>query len=316
MLAALAAATPALAYWVDRRAGQREAEAEAAWPPRGRFLDVDGARLHVEVTGEGPDLVLLHGAGGNTRAIMAPFVDALARDFRIIAFDRPGLGYSDPLHGLGESPAEQARVLIRAARTLGVERPLVLGHSYGGAVALAWALEAPERTAGLVLLAGAAQEWPGRLAPFYRHLGTGFGQRVLIPLITAFLPRARLEASVRAVFAPQSPPPGYFDTIGAPLSIRRGALRHNIRQVNALRPHLAAMSPRYGTLRLPVEILHGTADDTVPIDVHSRPLARQLPDARLTVLDGIGHMPHHAATEDTLAAIRRVATRARLHSPR
>ena len=63
---------------------------------------------------------------------------------------------------------------------------------------------------------------------------------------------------------------------------------------------------------MPIEIVHGTADEVVPIGVHSEPLARQIPGAVLTRLEGIGHMPHHAAPDAVEAAIHRAAARARL----
>lgn len=305
-----------LAVWTDRRADRREAEAVARFPARGQMIDVGNGQIHAEMRGAGPDLVLIHGAGGSTREIMAPLAETLARDFRVIAFDRPGHGYSARLAGSDESPAEQARALMRAAAVLGVERPLIVGHSYGGAVALAWGLEAPGGVAGLVLLGAVSHEWPGPLAATYRHLGTGFGRRVLIPLATAFLPRDRMQATIATIFAPQPVPEGYADAAAARLSMTRGALRASVAQVNRLRPQLARMSRRYAGLDLPVEIVHGTEDRVVGFGIHAEPLARDLPDARLTALPGIGHMPHHVATPEVLAAIRRAAGRAGLPGAR
>jgi len=312
----LAVALVALAIWTDRRADRREAEAAARFPARGQMIDVGNGTIHAELRGDGPDLILIHGAGGSTREIMAPLADTLARDFRVIAFDRPGHGHSARLAGSNESPAEQARALMRAAAALGVERPLIVGHSYGGAVALAWALEAPGAAAGLVLLGAVSHEWPGPLDPTYRHLGTGFGRRVLIPLATAFLTRDRMHATLADIFAPQPVPDGYAEAVGARLSTTRKALRASVGQVNRLRPQLAGMSQRYAGLDLPVEIVHGTDDQVVGFAIHAEPLARDLPDARLTPLPGIGHMPHHVATPEVLAAIRRAAGRTGLPGAR
>ena len=98
--------------------------------------------------------------------------------------------------------------------------------------------------------------------------------------------------------------------VGTGLTLRRASLRANARQVNTLRPHVVEMSKRYPTLDLPVELVHGDTDDTVPLDIHSQPLSALLPDANLTVLPGIGHMPHHVAPEAVTAAIDRAARRA------
>lgn len=313
------AALAGCAAIVDRRADHREAAAEAAYPPEGQFIDVDGRRVHAVVAGTGPDLVLIHGASGNTRDFTFAFVDMLSDRYRVIVIDRPGMGYTDRLGGFGgafdaaaESPAQQAATLQAAAAQLGATRPIVLGHSYGGAVAMAWALNHPGNIAGLVNVAGATQPWPGDLGLLYRLTGSSFGGAVIAPLITAFAPADRVEGVVASIFAPDPAPGGYGDFVCATLSTRRDSFRANARQVNGLRPHVVAMAARYGTLDLPVEIVHGDADTIVPLQVHSIPLSQQVPGANLTVLPDIGHMPHHAAPEAVVAAIDRVAVRARL----
>ncbi len=298
----------------------REREAQAEHPPLGRFVDVDGTRVHVWVRGSGPDLVLIHGAGGNLRDFTFDLADRLTDRYRVIAFDRPGLGYTERLPGYGgigategESPREQAALLQRAANQVGVRRPIVLGHSFGGAVALAWGLNAPDDTAALVLLGAVSNPWPGELGTFYNVTGSAFGGAAAVPLITALAPQSRVERSVRATFDPQDAPEGYADYIGAGLTLRRETLRANGQQVLGLRPHIVEMSQDYrDTLRMPVEIVHGEADTTVPLDVHSVPLSRQLRRANLTVLKGVGHMPHHARPKATLDAIDRAAARAGL----
>lgn len=305
---------------VDRQADRREARAEAAFPPEGRFVEVAGRRIHAVVTGSGPDLVLIHGASGSTRDFTFAFVDRIKDRFRVIALDRPGLGYSDrAADGLdaafaseAESPAQQAVLLQDAAAKLGADKPLVLGHSYGGAVALAWALERPDNISGLAVVSGVSNPWPGGLGPYYTLNGSSLGDGLVVPLITAFAPKARVADAVAGVFAPQDAPEGYAEYIGTGLTLRRDTLRANTRQVNTLRPHIVDMAPRYGTIDVPVEIVHGDADDTVPFDIHAVPLSRQIPDARLTRLPGIGHMPHHVAPDAVTAALDRLAARAGL----
>jgi pimeloyl-ACP methyl ester carboxylesterase len=274
--------------------------------------------VHAQVEGSGPDLVLLHGASGNLRDFTFSFVDRLKDDYRVIAFDRPGLGWTERADRFGpwtpsaESPAQQAALLQAAADRLGVENPLVLGHSYGGAVALAWGLAQPDDTAGLIVVAGASTPWPGGLGPMYSVMGSSWGGALLAPLITAWSPEARIDGALRGIFAPDPVPPGYARHIGTGLTLRRESFRANARQVNTLRPHVVKMSKRYGTLPMPVEIVHGTADDTVPLEIHSEPLSRQIPDANLTRLEGVGHMPHHAAPDAVEQAIHRAASRAGL----
>ena len=273
----------------------------------GQFVEVMGTRVHAVVRGRGPDLVLIHGASGSTRDFTFDLVEPLSRSFRVIAFDRPGLGYSEDLGERGLSPLVQADVLRAAAAQLGVRRPIVLGHRYGGAVAMAWALRDPGGPRGLVIVSGATMPWPGGLGPWYAISSSRFGGATVVPLIAAYAPLSRADDAVAAIFAPEAAPKGYADYIGAGLSLRRDPLRTNARQVNALKAHLLAMEQNYDKLAVPVEILHGLADTIVPADVHAVPLSKRLPNARLTLIEGAGHMPHHTRSDTVIAAIRRLA---------
>jgi len=297
---------------VSGRVAARSAAAEAAYPPTGRLLQVHGRALHADVSGTGPDVVLIHGASGNTRDFTFDLAQRLAARYRVIAFDRPGLGWSDDAGDAGISPQGQAEILREAARQLGVERPVILGHSYGGAVAMAWALQDRDGPAALVLLGGATLPWPGGLGGWYSLTSSRLGRATVVPLVSAFAPMSRTQDAIAAIFAPDPVPPGYAAYIGAGLTLRPGSLGTNARQVNGLRPHIVEMAQAYAQLSLPVEILHGTADTIVPADVHAIPLSTRLPDAVLTLLPGIGHMPHHADPAAVVAAIDRAAARARL----
>ncbi|MGO4907857.1 alpha/beta fold hydrolase [Pseudorhodobacter sp. W20_MBD10_FR17] len=295
------------AVLVDKRAVAREEQAEAAYPATGQFLTVNGARIHADVQGEGPDLVLIHGASGNTRDFTFDLVDRLKSDYRVITFDRPGMGWSDGLPGTDLSPLAQADALIAAANQLGAPHPIVLGHSYGGAVAMAWGLRAQPKA--LVIVSGATMPFPGDLGLWYNVTSSPIGGATIVPLITAFAPQSQINSALDNIFTPQTAPTGYADYVGAGLTLRRRALMVNGRQVNNLKPHLQLMAPNYSNLILPVEIIHGDADTTVPIDIHAIPLSERLPNAHLTTLAGIGHMPHHTNPDAIVAAIHRAANR-------
>lgn len=319
ILAAGAAATLG-SLGVRHLAAEREAEAVEAHPPSGRFVDVDGITVHARIEGSGPDLVLLHGAGGSLRDFTFDLMPRLAERYRVIALDRPGHGFTDrageQYRGIwakeGESPAVQARLLQRAADELDVDRPIVLGHSYGGAVAMAWGMERPDRTAALVVVSGVTMPWEGPLGWRYTVNAGRIGAATVVPLITAFATRGQADEVLQAIFSPQSVPDGYADHFGLTLSMRRKALRANARQVSSLKPHIVEMSQRYGELTLPVELIHGGEDGIVPASVHARRAVERLPNADLTVLEGIGHMPHHVRPEAVLDAVDRAARRAGL----
>ena len=292
------------------RLSARESAALAAHPPTGQFAVVDGRKVHMQVQGSGPDLVLIHGASGNLRDFAMGLSSRLAARYRVILVDRPGLGYSDALPDKDTSVAGQARVLRAAVAQIGATNPIVLGQSYGGAVALAWALE--EQPAALVLVSGVSMPWPGTLDLWYRLTASMVGRATLVPIASAFVPEAYVRRAVEAVFAPQSAPSGYADALGIDLTLRRGALEANVSQINSLRPQVVAMEPRYTGLDLPIELIHGDADTVVPLLVHAARLAPLLPNAALTVLPGVGHMPHHTNPDDVIAAIDRAALRAGL----
>ncbi|MEM7075381.1 MAG: alpha/beta hydrolase [Pseudomonadota bacterium] len=296
------------------RARIHEAAAEAAFPPEGQFVEVAGARVHAVVLGpeDAPAVVLIHGASGNTRDWTYRLAPELARSYRVIVLDRPGLGYTPRRDRRGDSITRQALLLQEAAARLGADRPVVVGHSYGGAVALAWAVNRPDTLSALVLLAAASHPWDTGLSTYYKVLSHPVVGPPAIALLTAFVPDARVKVEVAKVFTPDAVPPGYLDHFGAGLTLRRASLRANALQRANLLDEIIALVPQYPEIIVPAEIVHGTADTIVGAAIHSEPLSRAVPEARLTLLPGIGHMPHHAAPDEVSAAIHRAVARAGL----
>ncbi len=299
--------------FVNGRATAREDASEAAYPPTGQFVTVNGAKVHYEIKGTGPDLVLIHGALGNLRDMTFALRGQLTDRYRVITFDRPGFGYSDALPNADVSLLGQALHLRAAAKEIGVTDPVVMGHSYGGAVAMTWAVN-PDilPPSALVLVSAPTLPWPGTLDILYRVTGNPVGSAVVVPLITAFVTDDYLNKSVIGIFRPYEPPSGYGEFVGSGLTLRRTSLRTNGKQVITLRDQLVAMQTAYPALSLPVELVHGDNDTSVPLDIHSRPLSKILRTATLTVVPGAGHMPHHSDTDMIIAAIDRAAQRAQL----
>ena len=295
------------------KAARHEARAQAEYPPLGQFVTVGGVRLHLLQQGSGPDIVLIHGASGNMRDFTLDLMPRLTDRYRVTVVDRPGLGHSDRLDRDGATIFEQADILVRAVAQLGVERPLLLGHSYGGAVALAWATRHPDRAAGLILLAAASNPWEGPLSTYYRVLSHPVGQVVAVPVLTAWVPDHVVTDTIASVFAPQPTPEGYAEYIGAGLTLQRRALRENALQRAGILAEVRQMVPDYAGISMPVEILHGDADTTVWASIHSEPLARQITGANLVLMPGVGHSPHYADPGAVVAAIDRAAARAGLN---
>jgi pimeloyl-ACP methyl ester carboxylesterase len=168
----------------------------------------------------------------------------------------------------------------------------------------------PEEVAAIVNLAGATYPWPGELDRFYALLARPVIGPVLAHLVGAWVSEAYIQDAIEGVFLPQNEPSGYGEYIGAPLVARPHSLIANAQQRTDLREELRVQSQSYPALTLPIEILHGDADDTVSLTIHSEALARDVPSAHLTPLPGIGHMPQHVAQPEVIAAIDRAARRA------
>lgn len=309
LLAIVLAVLVALTLW---RAARHEARAEAAYPPSGQLLEVNGTQVHADVMGEGPDLVMIHGASGNLRDFTFSLAHKLAEHYRVIVFDRPGLGYTDRINHTGATIRQQAELLRAAAQQLGADRPLVLGQSYGGAVALAWAVYEAEHIAGLIPVAAPSHRWSTGLDRFYTVTSHPWIGPLVIPFLTAWVHDERVENALADIFAPQAVPQGYKSHIGVPLTLRRASLRANALQRAGLKEQITAMQALYAQITIPTEIVHGDEDTTVGLSIHSAKLVQAMPGANLMPLDGIGHMPHHVAEEAVIDAVHRAARRAGL----
>ena len=285
---------------------------ERANPPAGRFVDVDGGRLHIVERGraDAPPVVLLHGASGNLRDMQLALGDKLAARYRVILIDRPGHGWSDRPNGRGDaSPAAQATLIHQALAALGVTRPVVLGHSWSGALATAYALAYPTETRALILLAPVTHPWPG---------GIGWiNDVVALPVLGSLIARTlilpsgyfMLKPGVAGVFSPDTPPPDYGARTGVALLLRPNEFIANAQDLAGLKEFVRQQAPRYGELKMPVTIISGDKDPVVYTDIHSRAIVRQVPQAKLTVLPGVGHMVQYVAADDVVRAIDEVALR-------
>jgi pimeloyl-ACP methyl ester carboxylesterase len=241
----------------------RVRRAEARYPPAGEFVTVDGMRLHYIEQGSGTPVILIHGDGGSVYDWKMSFFDRVARDYRAIAFDRPGLGYSERPED-GASPFVQARLIHEAAEALGVEAPVVVGHSRGGNVALAYALAYPEDVAGVVTLAAAP--YGGKISVHSRALALPVVGPVLAHTLFVPLGGPAVRAGLDSAFAPEGQAPADYVDVYAAYELRpRQLLAHARDQVEG-RAVTERMTSRYGEIRVPLVIVHGTADENVPVE--------------------------------------------------
>jgi pimeloyl-ACP methyl ester carboxylesterase len=232
--------------------------------------------------------------------------------FRVIAVDRPGQGWSDRPDGEADAePARQAKLIRGALSAIGIDHAIVLGHSLGGAVAAAFALDEADFTDGLVLLGPVLYPWSTGLAWYYgpaasESLGPVFTRLVTLPAGLLLAP-----AAIQEVFAPQAAPPDYAARTGLALVFRPAAFMANAQDVARLLDAVTRQAPRMPQITAPVAIVTGEADRVVDPWIHSVHAVRDIRGARLTLLPDVGHSPHWTARDSVLAAVLDVAARLR-----
>jgi pimeloyl-ACP methyl ester carboxylesterase len=279
---------------------------QRSFPAQGSMVAVAGGALRVVDIGPrhgGVPIVMLHGASSNLEVMRRPLGERLARDHRVILIDRPGHGWSTRVRLSDSTPEIQGRMIAEALSALGVERALLVVHSWSGALGLRLALDYPQRVLGLVMLAPVAYPWLGGVGRYNRLIASP----VLGPLLayTVTLPLGGMLAGsgARGVFLPQTMPDGFVQDTATPLLLRPREFIANARDLVTLKQAVAVQAPKYGTITAPVTIISGDADKTVSTNIHSRPLAAALPHAKLVVLPGVGHMVQNAAPDRVISEI-------------
>ncbi|WP_226019692.1 alpha/beta fold hydrolase [Novosphingobium sp. FKTRR1] len=264
--------------------------AEQLVPPDGQFADVKGGRLHYLAIGEGAPIVLVHGLGGQLRNFTYALTELLSPHHRLILVDRPGSGYST-YRGDGKCGlAAQAAMIVELMDQLGLDRPLVVGHSLGGAVALAMALGHPGKIGGLALLAPLTQPIEAVPQVFKAlDLSSPIARTVLAWTLAAPAGRLGAEAANAEVFGPEPVPADFETRGGAALTLRPEAFVAACGDVEAARNEMAGIAARFGELSIPVGIMFGTGDLLLDPSVHGLPTVTAIKGAELKLIDG-GHM--------------------------
>ncbi|MBL8583597.1 MAG: alpha/beta hydrolase, partial [Rhizobiaceae bacterium] len=280
-------------------------------PPVGAFIEAGGGLIHyVYLPPPSPDapvLVFLHGASGNLNDQMLPLRPRFEGAFGMLFFDRPGHGWSERGEG-NDSLDGQAATLAKLMDRLAIGRAILVGHSFGGALAAAFALDYPARTAGLVFLSAATHPWPGGATSWYYSVaalpGVGwlFSQTLTLPAGWA-----RMAASAACVFAPNPLPADYLRSAEIALVLRPSAFRANAIDVEGLYRFAKAAAPRYREIGAPTVVISGDSDTVVYEEIHSAGLARDIPGAEMVWIHNLGHKPDWIAPELVAAAVRKVA---------
>jgi pimeloyl-ACP methyl ester carboxylesterase len=278
-----------------RRAVKAAEAAETRRSP-GRFVEVDGVRVHYIIRGKGRPVVLIHGNGTMAEDfVICGLVDQLAKRYRVIAIDRPGFGHTDRPRYRVWTASAQAHLVHRVLERLNVERPVIVGHSWGTLVALALVVGGWRELRGLVLLSG--YYYPTRRADvaFSAPLaipGVGDAARSMVPQAVGHLLAPQV---FRHVFWPQLVPARFRARFPVEIAIDPVQQRASAEDTATLNAAAALLQPHYSRLRVPLAIITGDADAIVDARDHSCRLHEQVAGSTLTILPGLGHMIQYAA---------------------
>jgi pimeloyl-ACP methyl ester carboxylesterase len=289
---------------VNRHLARR---AEVDNPPTGRFLEVDGVRLHYVERGSGEPLVLLHGNGSMIQDFESSgLMDLAAKNYRVVAIDRPGFGHSSRPRNVVWTPDAQAELINRALRRLGVSSAIVLGHSWGASVAVALAFKFPDLVRGLVLASGyyyptLRPDVVALSAPAVPAVGDVLGY-TLSPIISRLI----WPLMMRKIFGPRSVP-GKFEQFPKEMALRPSQIRASAAESALMIPDAFHLRNRYAELKMPVVIIAGDEDRLIDTDKQSARLHSDVSQSTFHRVPGTGHMVHQSATDEVMSAIDEIA---------
>jgi pimeloyl-ACP methyl ester carboxylesterase len=289
------------AFIVHRQA----AKAEKSYPPTGAFVTAAGVRLHYAERGQGRPVVFLHGNGMMVEDMLISGVlpAAAKRSYRAIAIDRPGFGHSERPRGTSWTAAAQAELLPCVFAELGIERPIVVGHSLGTMVALALALNHPDQVSGLVLASGYYYPTSRADVALVSPPATPILGDLLCYTVAPLIGEALAPRFVQKMFSPRAVPERFDSQFPVGLMLRPAQIRAASKDATHMIPDAYAMAERYATLACPIAILAGDADEVVDQKAQAHRLHDEVPGSLLDVFIGTGHMTHYADPARVVRAI-------------
>lgn len=259
--------------------------------PKGEFVEAGGLKLHYITKGEGKPVVFLHG-GILTSEDFGKVMDmAVSKGFKTISFDRPGYGFSERFRDRKISPEDQAVLIHKALAKLGVERPIIVGHSWSGATILAYALMYPDDISSVITISAAMYKegYPAANGDaLSRLVTTPFIGRVILNILLFPLGKLMAESSLKYTFSPDPIPKHYREDTFL-YWLRPGQFRANREDILGFATTVQELSTRYKNIRIPVLIVVGDKDPFGTIE-HAHRLNKELPDSRLVVIPDAGHM--------------------------
>jgi pimeloyl-ACP methyl ester carboxylesterase len=262
---------------------------------------VDGMTLNYVSAGSGRPVVLIHGNPGSYEDYTLAVVERLSQAYHVVAFDRPGHGYSERQDSVQTTVEVQASIIREALQKLALQRPVLVGHSWGGSLVLAAAVSYGKDFTGVVLLAPAAYpsvriEW-WSLLPHLPLIGN-----IIVTTLTPLLGRAVVRRSLKQAYAPQDVQKDYAEQ-SLDLWMKRDHIRACAYDERTLGASLKVLSEHYCDIELPVVIVTGSADRLLNPEEHAYPLHKAIKDSKLVVLPETGHQLPQTRPDAVISAI-------------
>ena len=283
---------------------------EALLPPGGQFMDIDGQRIHyVDTGGTKPPVVMIHGLGGNLLHFGYAMADKLANDYRLILVDRPGAGYSTRADDAPATLTAQAKTIATLIRRLKLEQPLVVGHSLGGALSLAIALDHPDCAGALALIAPLTHSVATPPDVFKTlEIPSPLVRKAIAWTIATPLGIRRGPKLLAQVFAPEAAPVDFPMRAGGLLGLRPSAFYATSSDMMAVADVLPGYMARYKSIDIPMAMLYGKGDRLLDYRAQGEAMKIVCPALDLELTEG-GHMLPMTQAERCIALVRRVAER-------
>ncbi len=290
--------------------GMMARRVEAMLPPRGQFMDIDGQRIHYTDTGGSkPPIVMIHGLGGNLLHFGYAIADKLANDHRVILVDRPGAGYSTRPDDAPATLTAQAKTVSTLIRQLGLKQPLVVGHSLGGALSLAIALDHPDCAGGLALIAPLTHvvDTPPEVFKGL-EIPSPLMRRAIAWTVATPLGIRRGPALLKQVFAPEAAPADFPLRAGGILGLRPSAFYATSTDLMSAAETLPGYMARYKSIDVPMAMLYGRGDRLLDYRAQGEAMKIVCPALDLELVEG-GHMLPMTQADRCVAMVKRIAER-------
>ena len=285
----------------DEAPQDRVPDDREAYSYRRKSVFVDGLTLNYVSAGSGRPVVLIHGNPGSHQDYTLAVIDTLSQSHYVVAFDRPGHGYSERHDSVETTVEVQAQIILNALRKLRIEKPVLVGHSWGGSLVLAAAVGYGNDLSGVVLLAPAAYpnarvEW-WSLLPHIPVLGK-FVVNTLAPLVG----RAIVKESLKEAYHPQAVHEDYAQR-SAEMWTRPNRVRACAYDERTLGASLKVLSQHYSDIQMPVVIVTGSDDLLLEPKKHAYPLHKAIQGSKLVVLPLTGHQLPQTRPDAVIEAI-------------